>query len=179
MQAAEPRAALVEQRYTRLLHRLLPQGVFAPHVRAELFGSVASRRTTLFCALGFAANEIPNVVTVLVAARGLLDLELARPWQVDRYLLANAARSGSEDDDAVAEIHRLLDVVSDEDDGLARARPEAHHFLLHRLARLRIERAKRLVHEQHLRIEREHARERDALLHAAGELGRIVVAKIC
>ena len=44
---------------------------------------------------------------------------------------------------------------------------------LHELARLRIERGERLVHQQDLGIGGERAREVDALLHAARQLGRI------
>ena len=39
----------------------------------------------------------------------------------------------------------------------------------------RIERAERLVEQQHLRLHRERAGEADALLHAAGDLGRPLV----
>src|SRR5262249_49111571 len=42
-------------------------------------------------------------------------------------------------------------------------------------ARLRVERAERLVHQQDLRIERERARDRGALLHAAREVRRKAV----
>src|SRR5207245_8341310 len=63
--------------------------------------------------LCFAADQVPDVIAVLVAARGLLDLELARPRQLDRHLLADAARARGEHDDAVAEIDRFLDVVRD------------------------------------------------------------------
>src|SRR5919201_2526130 len=118
------------------------------------------------------------MVAVFVHARGLLDLEPARPRQVDRHLLPDAPGTRGENDDAVAEVHRLLDVVGDENDGLACTGPEAHYFFLHRLTGLRIERAERLVHQQHLGIEGQHARERHALLHAAGELRRIVIAEI-
>ena len=41
--------------------------------------------------------------------------------------------------------------------------------------RLRIERAERLVEQQHVRIHHQRAREPDALAHAAGELARILV----
>jgi NitT/TauT family transport system ATP-binding protein len=40
---------------------------------------------------------------------------------------------------------------------------------------LRVERRERLVHQQHQRIDRERARERRALAHAAGELVRVVI----
>src|SRR5688572_12899928 len=126
---------------------------------------------------GFLPDQIPDLIAELVALRRLLDLERARARQVDADVLADAPGAGAQHHHAVAEEHRLLDVVGDEHDGLARALPDARHFLLHGLARLRVERAEGLVHQQHLRIERQHARERRALLHAAGDLGRIVVAE--
>src|SRR5438309_1935055 len=92
-------------------------------------------------------------------------------WIVPGRTCSVAAGTRREDDHAVAEVHRLLDVVRDEDDGLAGALPQARQLFLHRLARLRVERAEGLVHQQHFGIEGEHARERDALLHAAGKLG--------
>ena len=38
-----------------------------------------------------------------------------------------------------------------------------------------VERGERLVHQQHLRLVGQHAGDLDALLHAAGELGRMLV----
>src|SRR5581483_3868239 len=43
---------------------------------------------------------------------------------------------------------------------------------------LRVECRQRLVEEQHARLDRERAGERDALLHAAGELMRVAVAGV-
>ena len=59
-----------------------------------------------------------------------------------------------------------------------RGLPKLHQLDLHHLADLRIERAERLVHEQRGRIDRERAREPDALLHAAGELVRIELREL-
>src|SRR5437762_6170704 len=134
---------------------------------------------TLFIrALGLAADEVPDVVAVFEALHRLLHREVARARKVDAHLFADARGTGGEDDDAVAEEYRLLDVVGDEDDGLARALPELDQLLLHGLARLRVEGAEGLVHQQHLGIERQHARERHALLHSARQLGGIVVAEV-
>ena len=76
---------------------------------------------------------------------------------------------------AVGEIDRLLHVVGDEDHGLGRALPDAEQLGLHQAARLGVERAERLVHQQDLRVDGERARDRGALLHAAGELRGIAV----
>src|SRR5262245_55666392 len=126
----------------------------------------------------FNTNQVPDLVAVFVALHRLLDLEAARAGEIDLDLLPDPSRACAEHHDAIAEVDRFLDVVRDEDDGLAGALPEARQLFLHRLARLRVERPERLVHEQHLGIEGEHACERGALLHAAGELGGIVIAEV-
>ena len=53
--------------------------------------------------------------------------------------------------------------------------PQLEQLVFHQLARLDVERGERLVHQQDLRVEDQHLRERDALAHAAGELVRIAV----
>ena len=55
--------------------------------------------------------------------------------------------------------------------------PQLEQLVLHQLARLHVERGERLVHQQDLRIEDQHLRERHALAHAARELVRIAVAR--
>ena len=51
----------------------------------------------------------------------------------------------------------------------------AQHEVLEVAARLRVDRRERLVHQQDRRLVGERARDRDALLHAAGQLPRVVV----
>ena len=63
----------------------------------------------------------------------------------------DAARARAHDDDAAAEEDRLLDVVGDEQHGLALALPDAEQQFLHQRARLVVERAERLVEQQDLR----------------------------
>ena len=64
-----------------------------------------------------------------------------------------------------------------EDDGHAGARPDLQELALQLLARERVERAERLVHQQDVGIVGEHARDRDALLHAARQLARVAVGE--
>ena len=52
---------------------------------------------------------------------------------------------------------------------------DRHHRILQVRAGQRIERAERLVEQQHLRLHGERAREPDALLHAAGDFRRALV----
>ena len=55
------------------------------------------------------------------------------------------------------------------------ARPQLEQLVLHQLARLDVERRERLVHQQDLRVEDQHLRERDALPHSARQLVRVAV----
>ena len=77
----------------------------------------------------------------------------------------------------MAELEGLLLVVRDED----RRDAERLLDLLQALAQLRadldVERAERLVEQQHRRLVRERPRERDALLLAARELALVAVAE--
>ena len=70
-----------------------------------------------------------------------------------------------------------MQAVRDEDHGLARAPPDVEQPLAHQDARLLVERAEGLVHQEDLRVERERAPDRDALLHPARELARILLGE--
>src|SRR5436190_1224950 len=78
-------------------------------------------------------------------------------------------------DDLLGDVHRLLLVVRDEDRGHVNLVVETPQPFAELLADRRVERAKRLVEQQHLRLHRERPCERHALALAAGELRRITV----
>ena len=78
-----------------------------------------------------------------------------------------AAGTRRHDHQALAEEERLLDGMSDQDDGLAGLLPELEHEALHLLPRQRVKRAERLVHQDYVWVIGEASRQRDALLHAA------------
>ena len=86
--------------------------------------------------------------------------------------------AGAEDGYAVAEPYGLVDVVRDEDDGLVQLPLEAQEFVLELGADHGVDRAERLVHEQHRRVRGERAGHADALLLAAGELVRVALAGV-
>ena len=73
---------------------------------------------------------------------------------------------------AVAHRQRLLLVVRDVDERDADLVLDALELGLHALAQLEVQRAERLVEQQHARAVDDRARERDALALAAGELRR-------
>ena len=91
--------------------------------------------------------------------------------------LLDAAGARRHHDDAVGEQHRLVDRVRDEQHGLAGLHPQLFEIDAHLLARERIERAERLVHQQQRRIVDQRAHDRGALAHAAGELARPAVVE--
>ena len=76
----------------------------------------------------------------------------------------------AEDRDPVAHRDRLVDVVGDEDHRLRDLAVEPPQLLLQPGAGDRVERAERLVHQQHRRVGGERAGEPDALALAAREL---------
>ena len=72
--------------------------------------------------------------------------------------------------DLVAELDGLVDVVGDEDDGLAELALQPEELLLQLVADDRVDGAERLVHQHHRRVGGQRAGDADALLLAAGEL---------
>ena len=83
-----------------------------------------------------------------------------------------------EDGDAVGQRHRLLLVVGDVDEGRADLAVDLRQLDLEALAQLEVERAERLVEQQHRRPLDERARHRHALPLAAGELRGRALAEL-
>ena len=79
--------------------------------------------------------------------------------------------------DAVGDLERLVLVVGDEHAGDVHLVVQPAQPAAQLLAHLRVERAERLVEQQHPRLDGERARQRDALALAAGELRGIAVAE--
>ena len=100
---------------------------------------------------------------------------VARMGQVDGDVGLDPSGARRHHDDAVAEEDRLLDVVGDEQHGLALPLPDPEQEFLHERTGLVVERAEGLVEEQDGRIVGERPGDRGALLHAARELLRIVL----
>src|SRR5262249_58540595 len=120
-----------------------------------------------------APQRFADVRAQLGEARVGLDVALpARAREIDFDVFFDAAGARLHDDHAVGEIDRLVDAVRYKDNGIPRFGPDLEQFLLELLARLRVDRAERLVHEQDVRLLRQRACDADALLHAAGDLMR-------
>ena len=71
---------------------------------------------------------------------------------------------------AIGEIDRLLDVVGDEGERRLFQPVHVQDEVVHDFARLRVERAEGLVHQQDFGPPHQRAGDGDALLHAAGQL---------
>src|SRR5437762_5734697 len=92
---------------------------------------------------------------------------VARPREIDAVDALHRPRPRRDDDHAIGERDGLLEIVRDEHDGSARRGPELEKLVLHQRARLHVERAERLVHEQETRRVNERLRQRGAFAHAA------------
>src|SRR5579863_6943205 len=75
-----------------------------------------------------------------------------------------------EERDAVPKIQSLVQIVRHKQDRLLQPSEKVAQHILHLAAGQRIERAKRLVHQENLRIRSKSARQTYALPLAAGEL---------
>jgi hypothetical protein len=115
-------------------------------------------------------DEVEQVMAQLDEARALALPRAARARDVDLDDLAHATGPRAHHADRVGEQDGLVDVVRDERDRAAVTLPELRQEALRAGARERVERAERLVHEQHPRVVGERTGDRDALLHASGQL---------
>ena len=105
-------------------------------------------------------------------------LAVARAGQGDAEIGTDASRVLAQHHDAVGQQHGFLDVVRHDEDGARGhlvALPEFHQLAAQVFGGEHIERRERLVHEEHLRLDHQCAREADALFHAAGQLLRVGV----
>lgn len=107
-------------------------------------------------------------------------LELGATWVllVDLVDLDEAAGIGVHDEHPVGLEDRLMDVVGDEDGGRADLGDDPLQVALELLPGLRVHGAEWLVHQQDRRLDCQRPREVDPLLHAAGDLRRVVVNEV-
>ena len=133
----------------------------------------AMRFVVAHAAARFLAQVAPDLRHVAAERIARHDFGGARARQLDRHHALHLAGPVGHHQHAVGELHRLGDVVGDQQAGLLQLVLDLQHLVAEQEARLLVERAERLVHQQDLRLRGERARDRDALAHAAGELGRI------
>ncbi len=103
--------------------------------------------------------------------------DVARPRQRHlEYLGDGRARPDRHHGDAVGEQDGLGDVVGHEHHGLTGALPDRQEHCVHAAAGQRVERAERLVHQQHFRLDRQRPGDLQPLAHSAGQLRRKLAA---
>ena len=102
---------------------------------------------------------------------------VARTRHRDFDHLAQPSRVRVENQDTIRQVDRLFEIVGDEDDGDVDLLPDLQEVALHLRARLGVERAERLVHQQNARPVGECAGDGDALLHSTRKLVRVGVGE--
>ena len=85
-------------------------------------------------------------------------------------ILAACINGCALDGNLVRQKHRLIDRMGDEQHRLAIAFPDIEQIVLQSRARVRVQRAERLVHQEAFGVIGERAGQRHALLHAARQL---------
>src|ERR1700744_6511100 len=78
------------------------------------------------------------------------DIGRARTGEIDLELGLDTTRTNGHGYDPVGQIHGLLDIVRDEQDGELVCLPHARQQGLHLMSRHRVQCAERLVHQQNL-----------------------------
>ena len=121
-----------------------------------------------------------DVVEVIEEPREVRRARVPGPGQRVLHDGADAPRVRGQHDDAVGHVGHLPDVVADHEDraGVALAVvPDVQHLRAEGLGGQRVHLAEGLVHEQDLGVDRQRAGHAHPLLHAAGQLARVGLAK--
>jgi hypothetical protein len=116
-----------------------------------------------------------------VAGEGLVGLRadlVPGPRQRDVHDLGHHAGRAGQHRHPVREVDRLVDVVGDEHDRHAEPLAHPQDEVLELEPGLRVHRGERLVHQQQIGLVGEGARDRDPLLHPAGQLPRVLSAHV-
>src|SRR5581483_4637332 len=102
--------------------------------------------------------------------------QLARPREGNvENRLDGSGGASRHHGDPVGEQNRLVDVVGDEEHSLPTSTPDAGELLLHNVARLRVERTKRLIHQKDTGVIHEDTGNLKSLPHAARKLIGLIV----
>ena len=123
-------------------------------------------------------QEVQDRVAGVIVGGQLGHLDpIARSGQRDRQILADGGgRAVGHHHHAIGQQHSFVDIMGDHHHGGVKLRLDLHHRILEAGAGECVERAERLVHQQHAGLHRNGAGDADALLHAArnlaGPLGR-------
>ena len=98
--------------------------------------------------------------------------------EVDREVLLHPGRRLRQHDDPLAKVDGLVDVMRDEEDRHPPIPVQCPDEILEIGAGLRVDGREGLVHDQHLGLIGDGARDRHALLHSSGELPRVALRRM-
>ena len=134
-------------------------------------GSTAAEARPLRISMRFGSRAVPGSGTA-ESSSCVYGCSGAREHLLDRAVLDDLARV--HDEDVVGDVPRAREVVGDVEERYAALLFELQHQVEDPDANRHVEHARRLVREQHGRLDGQGARDRDALALAAGELMRIL-----
>ncbi len=117
-------------------------------------------------------EDVRDVVDEAVELLAALHLDRAGPRQVDRHHLGHRGGPGRQHDDRVGQQHGLVDGVGDQQRGGHPVHPDALELEVHAAPGHLVERAERLVEQEHRRVGHQRPGDGHPLAHAPGELGR-------
>src|SRR5215470_10977336 len=100
---------------------------------------------------------------------------IPRPRDIDGYRFKHPAGPRRENDDLVGKKNGLADVMSNKENRLGIEVVELEQKFLHDAFGESVERSKRFVKQQHLRVVHQRPDDLDAAFHAAGEAPWILV----
>src|ERR671931_472547 len=100
-------------------------------------------------------------------------VHLARAWKIDNELLLESSGMRRKKQHTITQARSLAHIMRDEHDRLLTLPPNSLEVAVELFARQCVKGGERLVHQQNPWIRSERACQRDALLHAAGELVNI------
>src|SRR5712692_622185 len=128
------------------------------------------RREFMFpprCSHCLAAQRGPDLANELAELMGRYDVRAPRPRQTDVEHLLDAPRPSRHNRHPVRQVDGLLDVVGHEQDRLAKLGLDAQQLLSQQHARLLVEGAEGLIHQQQIRLQHQRAGNGHSLPHAA------------
>jgi hypothetical protein len=126
---------------------------------------------------GRATQTTENVILEVMEFISFFQTKIARTIEGHLNVFDDRPRMRTHDKNSVRQVNRLLNIVGDKQDCARGFIPHFQQELLHFTARLRIESAEGLVHQDDCRAKGQRPGDRNALLHSARERFRIGVLK--
>src|ERR1700730_594982 len=120
-------------------------------------------------------DQAPDAILDGMEAGFALHPKRTRALDLDSNRFLHSARTARKNEHAVGQIDGLVDLMRDEQDRLLRLQPDSQQLFLHELASLRVERCKRLIHQENFRVDKQRPGKVHALLHPTRQFVGIMV----